>query len=309
MALDFPSTPTDGQVYDNFYYDSAKGTWKSLSSGVSPSILVNPTITDGVITATAPNSTTVPLTVKGAASQSAKLQEWRDSSGAVLSSINSDGNLTVSKIGLGGRPVHATYFLDATGRMKIRSDGTDSPGIWFTGSGGTETPFFGLGGTTSNDALGIWHNAAWRLQVDNNGRVTMPYQPAFSVQGTGTQAWSGAAVATKVVMNGSVLINRGSYYSTTNSRFTAPVAGAYQFHMSSAITTNNTGPEIYVYKNGALTVGNLAIGYDALYNTFGGTTILDLVAGDYVEMYINNNNGTSFTVDRTHTLFSGFLIG
>jgi len=28
MALDFPSSPTNGQVYDEFYYDSAAGIWR-----------------------------------------------------------------------------------------------------------------------------------------------------------------------------------------------------------------------------------------------------------------------------------------
>ena len=28
MALNFPSAPTNGQVYDEFYYDSAAGIWR-----------------------------------------------------------------------------------------------------------------------------------------------------------------------------------------------------------------------------------------------------------------------------------------
>jgi microcystin-dependent protein len=28
MPLDFPSSPVDGQVYDNYYYDAAMGTWR-----------------------------------------------------------------------------------------------------------------------------------------------------------------------------------------------------------------------------------------------------------------------------------------
>ena len=28
MALNFPSSPTNGQVYDEFYYDSAAGIWR-----------------------------------------------------------------------------------------------------------------------------------------------------------------------------------------------------------------------------------------------------------------------------------------
>ena len=29
MALDFPSNPVDGQVYDNFYYDASMGSWRA----------------------------------------------------------------------------------------------------------------------------------------------------------------------------------------------------------------------------------------------------------------------------------------
>jgi hypothetical protein len=144
MALDFPNTPVDGQVYDNFIYDAAKGTWKSLSSGASPNFLVNPTITNAVITATATTPSTVPITVNGAASQSANLQEWRNSAGVVLSDIDNLGNVQTPRIGLGGLAPHATHILDSSGRMKIRSNGSNSSGIWLTGTDGTETAFMGM---------------------------------------------------------------------------------------------------------------------------------------------------------------------
>jgi hypothetical protein len=32
MALDFPSNPTNGQVYDNYYYDSSITAWRSSGS-------------------------------------------------------------------------------------------------------------------------------------------------------------------------------------------------------------------------------------------------------------------------------------
>ena len=31
MALDFPASPDNGQVYDNFYYDATMGTWRALA--------------------------------------------------------------------------------------------------------------------------------------------------------------------------------------------------------------------------------------------------------------------------------------
>lgn len=38
MPLDFPSNPVNGQVYDNFYYDSTMGTWRSLTVATVPQI-------------------------------------------------------------------------------------------------------------------------------------------------------------------------------------------------------------------------------------------------------------------------------
>jgi microcystin-dependent protein len=32
MPLDFPNNPVDGQVYDNYYYDSVMGTWRAYGT-------------------------------------------------------------------------------------------------------------------------------------------------------------------------------------------------------------------------------------------------------------------------------------
>lgn len=49
MALDFPSNPVNGQVYDSYYYDSVMGTWRAQGSGLALNAFVNPTITGGTI--------------------------------------------------------------------------------------------------------------------------------------------------------------------------------------------------------------------------------------------------------------------
>lgn len=84
MALDFPSNPVDGQVYGSFYYSSSKGAWRTTTNFNTPSTLRN-------INATTATADTVPVSVTGYASQSASLQEWKNSSGTVLSKINASG--------------------------------------------------------------------------------------------------------------------------------------------------------------------------------------------------------------------------
>jgi hypothetical protein len=51
---------------------------------------------NGNMTMNPSSSTTTPLTIKGATSQTANLQQWQNSSGSVLVSISSNGNLTAS---------------------------------------------------------------------------------------------------------------------------------------------------------------------------------------------------------------------
>lgn len=49
MALDFPTNPVNGQIYDNYYYDSVMGTWRAQGSGLALNAFINPTITGGTI--------------------------------------------------------------------------------------------------------------------------------------------------------------------------------------------------------------------------------------------------------------------
>jgi hypothetical protein len=312
MALDFPSNPVNGQTYDNFIYDAAKGTWKSLSSGASPNYLVNPTITDAVITATATTSSTVPITINGAASQTANLQEWKNSAGIVLADVDSVGNLQAPKLGLGGAvppTSSSSTHLQVNGRAKILSNGAESAGIWLTGSNNVDTAFVGQFNTDTTSPVGIYHNGDWRLLVDSLGRVRTPYQPAFYAQGTGTVAMSGAQRLEYIPFL-SAPTNIGGHFNTSNSRFTAPVAGTYYFWLQAATTdATSTGPEIFIIVNGS-SVNNVAISYNsAFYNTFGASYILTLQANDFVQHAVQNNNGSTFTLERSRSRFAGYLIG
>ena len=98
MPLDFPSNPTNGQVYDNYYWDNAAGVWNSLGNYAIPNLLSNATFTSS-------GSSIVPVTVRGAASQAANLQEWKNNSNTTLASISASGGLTLNNaltVGNGG---------------------------------------------------------------------------------------------------------------------------------------------------------------------------------------------------------------
>lgn len=151
------------------------------------------------------------------------------------------------------------------------------------------------------------------MRINSSGRVTMPYQPAFWARATGTQVWTGTTAPTKVDFTGGgqyITSNKSSGWSQTNSRYTAPIAGTYEFIFSfTTQTTNAVGPALLFYKNGAPTsYGEVAINYYTAYQQATATVYIDLAASDYVEFWISNYNNSTFTLDRGRTYFGGKLI-
>lgn len=115
-----------------------------------------------------------------------------------------------------------------------------------------------------------------RLKIDGSGRVTMPYQPAFTAYST-----SGATSGTWTL--NATLVNTGGHFNTANGRFTAPVAGRYLFTYT-ALVSNNTTLGIYINGNNPLPGGSSlahVVGIGS-YVTIGKSLIFDLAAGDYV---------------------------
>jgi hypothetical protein len=156
MPLDFPSSPTDGQIYEDYYYDSTVGVWNSLGNSEIPNILSN-----GVFTAS--SGTTVPLTVNGASGQSANLQEWKSNAESTLASISANGGLSlntplsVQNGGTGASSLTLNGYLKGTGTSAITSQ-SGIPATDLTGtidSGRLPTIPVSVGGTGSATGSGL----------------------------------------------------------------------------------------------------------------------------------------------------------
>lgn len=134
------------------------------------------------------SSTTVPLTVKGAASQSANLQEWQNSSGTVLSAF------------------------DSAGRLQVKANTINAQGLVFYDSS------YGIGMDASD--LVIWGNSGQGVSIKKyaasgyNGTNFFRFDSAASTLGatsTSLIGWSSGSTLTA--------------YDTAFSRISAGVIG------------------------------------------------------------------------------------
>ena len=152
------------------------------------------------------------------------------------------------------------------------------------------------------------------LMIDNAGRVTMPLQPHFQVRsnvGNQTNTWE----AGQVIKFQTVGVNQGSHYSTSTGRFTAPVAGFYQFnfvgfgYLQASGAVGNTTCSVNLNVNGS----NYIMG--AYENNANGNTYphlsfssaIYLSANDYAQIFVQNG-GVYADTSNLYTAFSGFLV-
>ena len=82
-----------------------------------------------------------------------------------------------------------------------------------------------------------------RLRVDENGYVTSPSQPSFNVTIT-TVGQINSNVGVIIFNNTNALgnHNNGNHYNASNGRFTAPVAGKYQFNARICLLYTSPSP-------------------------------------------------------------------
>jgi hypothetical protein len=173
--------------------------------------------------------------------------------------------------------------------------------------------------TTANDGqIAFFKNGTTPTEmarINNNGQLTLPYQPAFYAWVSGGNNTQTTGAFTSFT---STRVNRGNHYNTSNGRFTAPIAGVYQFTFSLLWrqSTGNGSGEISIGVNGA-NVGNRGLAYSMslaggdYHNQTIARVILNLSAGDYVTGWIHSvGDGTAnwyFGENLGH--FSGHLLG
>ena len=150
------------------------------------------------------------------------------------------------------------------------------------------------------------------LKVNSGtGHVTMSSQPSFGAYQSTANYTVGSGWG-KMIADGTRW-NEGSHYSTTNSRFTAPLAGVYHFtaNVNSYSIADDLLFGVALYVNGSShTMGSRFYSRGAADLVASMSHTVKLSATDYVEIYYySNDTSHGFSSGTVWNTFSGFLIG
>ena len=151
-----------------------------------------------------------------------------------------------------------------------------------------------------------------RMSIDSAGRVTKPSQPSFSAY-LASNYTTTASGWQKLLLNGTRW-NTGSHYSTSNHRFTAPVAGVYHFTggVNRYWLPAGTLFRAAFYVNGSKYVyGHVDYSYGTSDLKYLAASTIKLDANDYIEFwsYTNTTTNNGFSGGVDWNTFSGFLVG
>jgi hypothetical protein len=167
------------------------------------------------------------------------------------------------------------------------------------GNWGTEYLAFGVGGAGDGGNL-----TTERMRITSAGIITTPNHPAFFAYNSAT------FTSTGTIPFNTTLFNIGNNYSTSTYRFTAPVTGVYWFNVILSTDVATTWSLVPLYVNGGRYRDMMEARTVPINGEEHASTILQLTAGDYVEVYSGGGNIQGGSVSHAYySAFQGYLIG
>ena len=156
-----------------------------------------------------------------------------------------------------------------------------------------------------NDSTGI------NLQYNNLAGLSNPYK--FHAYATATQ---NLLSSIQLVVFESEVFDTNNNYSTSTGKYTAPINGFYFFQAKDYV--NNLADQqeagIHLYKNGASVINQPAHASGTWDVRPQVSLLMQLTAGDYIQVAVSNTMGTrdhlGFTATglTTSFFFAGFLV-
>lgn len=219
-------------------------------------------------------NTTIPLTLRGAASQTANLQEWQDSAGTAMAYVRNDGLISTGGSGLLTNLIRANAFTTG-GRILVN----DASPITVDTTSTTVVPMVVKGVASQTADLQQWRDSSGTsvVRLDPSGRVSI-LAGTTDVMGT-----ANATLALNTHATGAIgLVIRGRASQTGDLQQWQDSTGAvlgkidtnggFQHTSSSADTTPfNTTPNSVVLRNTSSTNGS--------YNVISGLSNNTIAAG------------------------------
>jgi len=241
-----------------------------------------------------------------------------DSNGFIKHFFTSDNSTTAEGLFINNRQNttgnNASLILsnDSGGRKKAAIAHID------TGSYGAGDLVFALDGADSG-AVHLTNDE--KMRISNAGYVTKPSQPSISVDGNTSSAVTDSGSSSYLVTqwttgNDSSFYSQGITYDSSNGRFTVPVAGKYLINVSIYTYQNNVFQRVQLYINGSNNLhysfdnktGDGDLGQD---NSLGGSTIFNLSANDYIQVYmykVSSESNKRYYFGAGHSSFSMHLL-
>jgi len=151
------------------------------------------------------------------------------------------------------------------------------------------------------------------MVIAHDGYVTKPLQPAFHAKSDGSMNNLSIDTIHTIVFN-SERFDQGSDYDTSNSTFTAPVTGKYQFNVALYLQHVDEGASYIQFDiNTSNKTYYLALapnGFDAdpTYYPFTVSVFADMDASDTAKVRIFQSSGNAQLDLDGHSNFSGYLV-
>ena len=194
--------------------------------------------------------------------------------------------------------------------ITILSGASSSGSIYFGDSGLNYDGYIAYSQSTRKMSFGTAGGNS--MNIDADGHVLMPKQPAFLVNPSSNQTDIATNATTTIAFGTERFDQNGDFSSNT---FTAPVTGRYQFNLFSHINQLNHGYSIFQVR---LNTSNITMTWifdprfgdsNPDYYPVHFSTLVDMDANDtaHVEMVIPDYGSAQVDFDAA-TFFSGYLV-